>query len=138
MEFHVYTDGGSRGNPGVSGFGVVVKDNSGKLLFQHGQLIGIATNNQAEYQGLIYALNWVASQPTTPTALHLYSDSELMVRQLSGHYKVKSPLLSPLFAQAKAVVSNFSFPIHYHHVLRHLNYQADALANTAMDSYVKK
>jgi probable phosphoglycerate mutase len=138
MELYVYTDGGARGNPGPAGFGVVVKDESGAIVYQHPKFLGITTNNQAEYAGLLHALSWVKSHTPTPSGVHFYSDSELMIRQLTGLYKVKSPLLFPLYTQAKTIIDSFPFPIYFHHVLRHLNKQADMLANEAMDSYVYK
>ncbi|MFA6602653.1 MAG: ribonuclease HI family protein [Candidatus Shapirobacteria bacterium] len=138
MELYVYTDGGARGNPGPAGFGVVVKDESEKVIYAHPKFLGITTNNQAEYEGLLHALSWVKSHLPPPSAVHFFSDSELMVRQLTGLYKVKSPLLLPLYTQARTIINDFSFPVYFHHVLRHLNKQADMLANQAMDSYVSK
>lgn len=137
MELSVYTDGGSRGNPGIAGFGVVVK-NAGKVVYEYSKFLGITTNNQAEYEGLLHALSWLKGVRPAPSSVHFYSDSELMIRQLTGRYKVKSPLLSPLYTQAKAIIDSLSHPIYFHHVLRHLNAEADILANRAMDSYVQK
>lgn len=138
MELSVYTDGGARGNPGPAGFGVIVKNQDRQVVYQHSQFLGIATNNQAEYQGLLHALSWIKGCLPAPSAVHFYSDSELMIRQLSGRYKVKSPLLSPLYLNAKSLIDSLSFPLYFHHVLRYLNREADLLANQAMDSYVQK
>lgn len=138
MELYVYTDGGARGNPGIAGFGVVVKIESGKIIYEYSKFIGITTNNQAEYAGLLHALTWLKGHQPFPSAAHLYSDSELIVRQMTGLYKVKSPLLSPLHAQAHTILDSLPFPVYFHHVLRHLNKQADLLANQAMDTYVQK
>jgi ribonuclease HI len=123
-------DGGSRGNPGPASYGVVIRDERGEIVAQLKKYIGRTTNNVAEYYGLIAALDYAQSKGVR--ALRIESDSELLVRQMLGHYKVKSPDLRPLFERAKKISATFeSFRID--HVYREQNSEADALANEAMD-----
>jgi ribonuclease HI len=125
-----YIDGGSRGNPGIAGYGVDVQDESGATVASLSQKLGIRTNNFAEYSALIGALQYALANGYD--GLCAYADSELMVRQINGVYKVKSPDLQPLFREAKALISKLkSFSIH--HVPREQNREADRLANLAMD-----
>jgi len=125
-----YIDGGSRGNPGVAGYGVAVQDENGESLVGLSQHLGIRTNNFAEYSALIGALQYALANGYE--GLRVYADSELMVRQINGVYKVKSPDLQPLFREAKALIFKLkSFSIH--HVPREQNREADRLANLAMD-----
>jgi probable phosphoglycerate mutase len=125
-----YIDGGSRGNPGVAGYGVAVQDENGEPVAGLSQPLGIRTNNFAEYSALIGALKYALANGYD--GLRAYADSELMVRQINGVYKVKSPDLQPLFREAKALISKLkSFSIH--HVPREQNREADRLANLAMD-----
>lgn len=126
-----YIDGGSRGNPGIAGYGVHVQDESGAPVASLSESLGIRTNNFAEYSGLIGALRFALEHGYE--GMRAYADSELMVRQMNGVYKVKSPDLQPLFKEAKALASRLaSFSIH--HVPREQNREADRLANLAMDS----
>jgi len=123
-------DGGSRGNPGPASYGVVIRDESGEIVARLKKYIGRTTNNVAEYYGLIAALDYAQSQGVR--ALRIESDSELLVRQMLGHYKVKSADLRPLFERAKKMAQTFeSFRIA--HVYRAQNSEADALANAALD-----
>jgi ribonuclease HI len=123
-------DGGSRGNPGPASYGVVVRDAKGEIVAKLKKYIGRATNNVAEYYGLIAALDY--AQAHAIRALHIESDSELLVKQMRGQYKVKSEELRPLFERAKKMSAAFdSFGIN--HVYREQNKEADALANEALD-----
>jgi ribonuclease HI len=123
-------DGGSRGNPGPASYGVVVRDAKGDIVAKLKKYIGRATNNVAEYYGLIAALDY--AQAHAIRALHIESDSELLVKQMRGQYKVKSEELRPLFERAKKMSLTFdSFGIN--HVYREQNQDADALANEALD-----
>jgi ribonuclease HI len=123
-------DGGSRGNPGPASYGVVVRDAKGAIVAKLKKYIGRATNNVAEYYGLIAALDY--AQAHAIRALHIESDSELLVKQMRGQYKVKSEELRPLFERAKKMSATFdSFGIN--HVYREQNQDADALANEALD-----
>ncbi len=123
-------DGGSRGNPGPASYGVVVRDPKGEIVARLKKYIGRMTNNVAEYYGLIAALDWAQSNHVR--ALRIESDSELLVKQMRGQYRVKSEDLKPLFERAKKMSQSFaSFRID--HVYREQNAEADALANEALD-----
>jgi len=123
-------DGGSRGNPGPAAFGVSIKTADGKPVVAFAKFLGEATNNFAEYQGLLAALEFALGHGHR--RLRVLTDSELMARQISGHYKVRSADLKPLFAAAKAMIARLeSFSIR--HVYREENREADRLANQAMD-----
>lgn len=125
-----YIDGGSRGNPGPAGFGVQIVDADGAVVAElHGALEN-TTNNVAEYNGLLAALAWAVDHGQT--ALHIRSDSELLVRQLRGEYRVKHPGLQPLYQDARALVSRIG-RVSFEHVRREFNKDADRLANLAMD-----
>jgi ribonuclease HI len=128
--FQANIDGGSRGNPGPASYGVVVRNERGEIVAKLKKYIGRMTNNVAEYYGLIAALDYAQSHGVR--ALRVESDSELLVRQMRGHYKVKSPDLRPLFERAKKMSQTFeSFRID--HLYREQNAEADALANEALD-----
>ena len=125
-----YTDGGARGNPGPAGYGVVIKDESGREVAALSQYLGHQTNNFAEYQGLIAALEYAVKHG--PKALKLVSDSELLVNQIKGYYKVKSPTLADLHARAKELIAQLDW-FSIGHAVREHNQEADRLANAAMD-----
>lgn len=135
MKVSIYTDGGSRGNPGHSGFGVVILDESGHTLGKISKYIGIATNNEAEYSALIAALSWVRDNLSVHqiTSLNFYADSQLMVRQIQGVYKVKAANIRPLYLQATNLLTTLNLPYQFTDVRREFNSEADALANAAMD-----
>ncbi|HTQ58694.1 MAG TPA: reverse transcriptase-like protein [Candidatus Solibacter sp.] len=123
-------DGAARGNPGPASYGVVIRDGQGELVAKLKKYIGRMTNNVAEYYGLIAALDYAQSHNIR--SLRVESDSELMVKQMQGQYKVKSEDLRPLFERAKKMSLGFeSFRID--HVYREQNREADALANEALD-----
>ncbi|MGA2429483.1 MAG: reverse transcriptase-like protein [Candidatus Acidiferrum sp.] len=123
-------DGGSRGNPGPAAYGVVIRDAKGDVVAKLKKYIGRMTNNVAEYYGLIAALDYMQSQGIK--ALRIESDSELLVKQMRGQYKVRSPELQPLYERARKMAAALeSFRID--HVYREQNREADALANEAMD-----
>jgi ribonuclease HI len=123
-------DGGSRGNPGPASYGVVIRDPRGQVVAKLKKYIGRSTNNVAEYYGLIAALDY--AQQHAIRALRVESDSELLVRQMLGQYKVKSPELRPLYERARKMAQAFdTFKID--HVYREQNAEADALANKALD-----
>jgi len=123
-------DGGSRGNPGPAAYGVVIRDGRGEIVAKLKKYIGRMTNNVAEYYGLIAAMDYAQSHSIR--VLHIESDSELLVKQMRGQYKVKSEDLRPLFERAKKMSQAFdSFRIE--HVYREQNREADALANEALD-----
>jgi ribonuclease HI len=125
-----YTDGGARGNPGPSGYGVVIQDQSGKKVAALSEFLGHQTNNFAEYQGLIAALEYAINHGHK--ALKVVTDSELLERQIKGIYKVKNAILKDLHARAKELITQLDW-FSIGHVLRGKNQEADRLANEAMD-----
>ena len=125
-----HSDGGARGNPGPAGFGVVIKDESGRKVAALSEYLGHQTNNFAEYQGLIAALEYAIEHG--PKALKLISDSELLVRQIKGIYKVKNATLQDLHGRAKELIAQLDW-FSIGHAFREQNQEADQLANEAMD-----
>jgi len=125
-----HSDGGARGNPGPAGYGVVIQDQSGRKVAMLSEYLGHQTNNFAEYQGLIGALEYALKHG--PKALKVISDSELLVRQIKGIYKVKNATLQDLHARAKQLISQLEW-FAIGHALREHNQEADRLANEAMD-----
>jgi ribonuclease HI len=123
-------DGASRGNPGPASYAVVLRDASGKIVLELAKNIGRETNNVAEYYALLAALDYAATHDIH--ALRIRSDSELLVRQMQGRYKVKSPDLKPLHERAAKLARQIQYFI-IEHVRRELNTDADALANVALD-----
>lgn len=132
MIVHAFTDGAARGNPGESGIGVIYKDEHGATLTTLSGYIGEATNNVAEYQALLACLHGASSLKCSRLVVH--SDSELMVRQLQGKYKVKDPGLKKLFVKVQRLLGDASFAFEIRHVTRDLNEEADSLANLGIDS----
>jgi len=126
----LFTDGASRGNPGLAAAGVIIKDEKGKVLFEKGQFLGRTTNNEAEYRALLLGL--VKAQDFKPDRLVSLLDSELVFYQVSGGYRVKNPNLAQLYLQVKAQENKFPKVI-YKHIPREKNTHADALANEALD-----
>lgn len=129
----IYTDGAARGNPGPSAAGWLIREADGTILQEGKQYLGELTNNQAEYRALLLALVSAASLAKDwIVALEIHMDSELVVRQLLGEYKVKNEGLKPLFQQAKLALGKFSqYTIQY--IPREQNAEADQLANEAID-----
>jgi ribonuclease HI len=125
-----HTDGGARGNPGPAGYGVVIHDARGNKVAALSEYLGRQTNNFAEYQALIAALEYAVKHG--PKALKVISDSELMVRQIKGIYKVKDPTLRDLHTRASQLIRQLEW-FNIEHTLRGGNREADELANTAMD-----
>jgi ribonuclease HI len=125
-----YIDGGARGNPGPAGYGVVIKDQSGNKIAVLSKFLGRQTNNYAEYNGLLAALEYALQNGRK--ALKVISDSELLVKQIRGQYKVKSPALQELHGRAQELIRQLDW-FSIQHVLRAQNREADGLANRAMD-----
>jgi ribonuclease HI len=125
-----HSDGGARGNPGPAGYGVVIQDEAGRKVAALSAYLGHRTNNFAEYQGLIAALEYAIEQGHK--ALKVVSDSELLVRQIKGVYKVKSATLQELHGRAKQLIAQLEW-FSIDHALREHNREADELANQAMD-----
>ena len=126
-----YCDGGSRGNPGPAGFGVYIQDEAGKVLAELSEYLGKRTNNFAEYSGLLAALRFAIAQGRRQ--LRVVSDSELMVKQMKGQYRVNSPELRPLCTRRPVALTVQLDRFEIRHVLREKNRHADRLANLAMD-----
>jgi probable phosphoglycerate mutase len=128
--FVAHLDGASRNNPGPAAYGVVLRRPDGSVLERLSKYIGIRTNNEAEYYGLIAALDCAASHRIA--RLRVCSDSELLVQQMQGNYKVKSATLRPLHEQARRLAGQFAY-VTFEHVPRAQNAEADRLANEALD-----
>ncbi len=137
MQFTLYADGGSRGNPGPSGAGAVVFDTFGKRVVEVSDYLGIATNNIAEYEAVMRGLKaLLASYPEDfikAAPLTIRMDSKLVIEQLKGNYKVKHPNLVPRYLELKNLITRSFGTVLYEHVYRDNNKDADALANEAMD-----
>jgi probable phosphoglycerate mutase len=125
-----HCDGGARGNPGPAGYGAVIQSESGEVLAELSEFLGIRTNNFAEYSGLLGVLAWALEHGHR--RLRVVSDSELMVKQIQGRFKVNSPDLKPLWTEARRRIAELD-EFQITHALRHKNKEADRLANTAMD-----
>jgi len=127
----LFTDGGARGNPGLAGGGVVILTPEGRVLIRKAIYLGHVTNNMAEYLALLSGLEAVAS--LSPEQVSIRLDSELIVRQLNGQYKVRSADLAPLYRRALEFIRVF-VKVDIAHILREQNEEADRLANLAMDT----
>lgn len=136
----IHTDGGSRGNPGPAAAGVAMY-NDGVLIHEISKYLGPTTNNQAEYQAVLLATDYLANNPEFVrkfTAIQFTLDSELVVRQLIGRYQVKNPDLLPLYHQILSMLQMLTIPFKFVHVLRHLNKQADFLVNQELDKQASR
>jgi ribonuclease HI len=129
--FVLRTDGGARGNPGPAAAAFVLESPEGAPIVQGGRFLGDATNNVAEYEALLWGLRTAVAREARP--LTVYSDSELMVRQLNGHYRVKNEGLRPLYEEARRLICLVG-DVKVMHVRREQNSAADSLCNQAMDS----
>ncbi|MGH2443691.1 MAG: ribonuclease HI family protein [Chloroflexota bacterium] len=125
------TDGASRGNPGLSGAGVIIRDEQGHKIESLHEFLGVGTNNQAEYRALILGLK--AASRHLPVSLQVRSDSELLVKQMTGVYRVRHPEIVPLYLQAREATDALP-EVTYVHVMRERNREADMLANAAIDT----
>jgi probable phosphoglycerate mutase len=126
-----YFDGGARSNPGPAGYGVFVVDDQGAVLAELYEPLGTATNNVAEYRGLIAALQWAADRELKQ--LIVKGDSQLIIEQMRGNYKVKHEGLKPLYLRARLLVMQIG-DVRFEHVRREQNTEADRLSNLAMDA----
>lgn len=127
----VYTDGASRGNPGPAAIGFVVQNIEGEMIYEQGRRLDVRTNNYAEYLAVVEALKLCVQNKVDE--LHLRSDSELLIRQLQGRYKVKSENIRDLFLQCQALLKQIK-QVKLEHVRRENNERADELGNMALDS----
>lgn len=137
MKFILYADGGARGNPGHAGAGAVVFDNLGKRILEVSDYLGETTNNIAEYEAVLRALTKL-TKLYDPSFLHqmdltIRMDSELVIKQLRGEYRVKHPNLLPRFLEVKNILARSFSKVTFEHVYRDKNKDADELANRAMD-----
>ena len=138
MKITIFTDGGSRNNPGIAGAGVFIMDENGKELKKVKKFLGIQTNNWAEYEALIIGLETakkLLGEKTKSTEVEIKMDSELIVKQLNGEYRVKEPSLFEQFVKVNNLKINFP-NISFNHIPRAQNKEADKLANQAMDEGV--
>ena len=135
IDYIVYSDGGSRGNPGPAAYGFLVYDKNKKKIYQEGKVIGTATNNQAEYTGVLKALEYFNTKNTSyqNANIQFFLDSRLVVEQLSGNFKIKNDSLKKLFLQIKELTQKLEASIQYTHIRREFNKQADKLVNLALD-----
>ena len=134
MHLTIYTDGACSGNPGPASIGAVIKDKRQTELVKVSQYIGQATNNQAEYRAVIEALREAIK--FKPDQVTLYLDSELVAKQLTGRYRVKSPVLRPLYIETVDLLKKFA-NLSIIHIRRHDNTEADALAGAALKEFFK-
>ncbi len=136
MEFTIFADGGSRGNPGPAGAGAIVRDQEGKVVAKISEYIGINTNNVAEYTGILSALealyDKLGSEGSASASVVVKMDSMLVVKQMNGEYRIKHLNLQPLAARVNEMRRKFK-SVSFAHVYREHNKEADALANKAMD-----
>jgi len=131
MKYIVHTDGAARGNPGPAAIGVVIEDEKGHTVYEASRALGVRTNNEAEYLALITALEYL--KDVRPKEAEFRLDSELVVRQLSGQYKVKEPRLQALYGRV-VMLLNAVPSYKFRHVRREENTRADELANEALDA----
>jgi len=141
MKYILYTDGGSRGNPGPAGIGVVIANENGEVLKKHGEAIGNTTNNEAEYQALIFGLKKLkqvfGKEAMKKSHLEIRMDSELIVKQMNHQYKIAEPNLQKLFLQVWNLMLDFS-QIKFVAIARKQNKEADKLVNEALDARQEK
>jgi ribonuclease HI len=137
MQLQVFTDGGSRGNPGDAAIGGIVLDAKNNLLYEFSKFIGTATNNEAEYFALYHALEWLLdyekSVKITHTMFNL--DSKLVVEQINQNWKIKEPRMRTLAGKCWELIEKLTCETKFIHVKREKNYQADLLVNQALDSH---
>lgn len=137
MELVAYIDGGSRGNPGPSAIGIVIASRAGNILFETGECIGRGTNNEAEYKALIRLLEVVATDPLISglkaKSLSVHCDSNLVVQQVAGKWKIKEPRLRDLYDEAQRKKAPLKMKLTIRYVPREENTHADRLVNQALD-----
>ena len=133
----IYTDGGSRGNPGPAAFGVVICDETGKVLKEYGETIGVRTNNEAEYEAVVFGLKKVKAlygkSALKSSEVEVRSDSELLIKQMNGEYKILEPKIQELFLKVWNLKTEFN-KLKFVAVGREKNKEADKLVNEALDS----
>lgn len=133
---HIYTDGGSRGNPGPSALGVYITDEKGKLIAKIGKKLGVTTNNVAEYSAILAGLTYVLENKTllSPESINFFMDSQLAYSQLVGIYKIKNDKIRMIMFEIRKKEAELNLPIFYAHIPREQNKNADAMVNLALDN----
>lgn len=131
-EIKIYSDGGSRGNPGQGAIGFVIYEGQ-EEIYKKGEKIGHCTNNEAEYQAVLRALSYIEGK-VNADRVDFYLDSELVVKQLNGEYKVKDAKLKPLFLKIREKVIGYGGSVSFSHISREKNKVADSLVNVALDA----
>lgn len=137
MHYTIHTDGGARGNPGPAGAGIIIESEGKKIKLK--KYLGTKTNNQAEYEALIFALEHILNDLKDEGAIitaYCFLDSELVVNQLNGQYKVRNEGIKPLYESVCNLLKKFH-EIHFKHILRKENQEADLLVNQAIDENIK-
>lgn len=140
MKYYINTDGGSRGNPGHAAYGFVIKDSEGSIIDSSGHYMGHATNNEAEYSAVIFGLRKLASileEGARDVDVEILADSELLVKQMNGIYKVRNERIGKLFVEVFNEKIKFK-SVKFTHVRREKNKEADAMVNEALDKEIKK
>lgn len=133
----VYADGGARGNPGPAAAGVIIVGAAGREIKKIGRALGRATNNQAEYQAVILGLEWLSNNIHSNCQINFYLDSELIVHQLIGNYRVKDATLKDLYSRVKEIMLQLNQPITFRHIPRTRNQAADKIVNQILDQEVE-
>lgn len=142
-QLFINTDGGSRGNPGPAAIGVVFCDQDEKVIFDYKKCIGVATNNEAEYSAIVCALQilakskWMEENNSSENSLICRLDSQLVVEQLNGNYKIKQDHIKVFVEEIKNILLGFKFKVEFMHIPREQNKLADKLVNEALDSQIK-
>ena len=132
----IYTDGGSRGNPGNAAIGVIVYEDFGKVVFAHSGFIGTATNNEAEYKAFLKSLKWLSENSSKVNKVDFYLDSKLVVEQINKNWKIKDERMRAFANKAWNILDNFKFKVNISHIKREKNKEADKLVNQALDAHV--
>ncbi len=135
MKLVAFIDGAARGNPGKSGIGIIIFDEHERCQAEHHEFLGIATNNVAEYSALIACLKIIEARFAQCSELRVHSDSELIVRQMNGEYKVRDKKLQKYNSEVRKLLANASYKFSILHIPREQNAQADVLANRGIDEH---
>ena len=135
MKLVAFIDGAARGNPGKSGIGIAIFDERGKCQAEHHAFLGIKTNNGAEYSALITCLQLVMSRFVQCSELQVHSDSELLVRQINGLYRVRDKKLQRFYREVRQLLESAPFRFSISHIPREFNAKADSLANRGIDEH---
>lgn len=133
MKYLIYCDGGARGNPGPAAIGIVIKNEHKEVVSEFGRIIGVATNNQAEYQAVLAAIKWLRENGQPPIEAEFCLDSQLIVEQLNGNYKVKNLALKMWYNKVRELIMVLGGRVVFQAIPRAENHQADKLVNLALD-----